>query len=145
MRRFSLLLVIVGSILVAGLLAWLVLSMGSFGGPQRAPAHEPAKVVPVAAFRHVDVSGNAEVTLVQGTTPSVAIGAQGRHDARTSAEVRGDTLYIEASDRTRWWNFLFGDRSDRNEPIVVTFKDLESVSTAGSVRLTAARVDVPRL
>ncbi len=146
MRRFSLLLVILGSIVLAALLARYVLGTGSFGGRSAASAAaEPPHVIPVAAFRHVDVSGNAEVTLVQGSTPSVSIGVQGRRGAHTAAEVRGDTLYIEASDRTRWWNFLLGGRSGRNAPVVVTFKDLESVSAAGSVSLTADQVHVPQL
>ena len=64
--------------------------------------------------------------------------------ASFDAQVRGDTLYIQAADRERWWTRLFGGRS-RPPQVIVTFRDLESIASAGSIRLAAGEVRVPAL
>src|SRR5207344_600961 len=109
MRRFSLPLVILGSVAIAALLAWLALSMASFGDRRPRPESPATRAESVAAqtrppFKRLDVSGTAEVTLVQGTAESVAISSPGRRQDRIEAVVRGDTLYVEGGDNSRWWN-----------------------------------------
>ena len=150
MNRFTLPLIIVGSVAIAALLAWLALSMASFGD-RRPRAESPAKraegVVTrtLPPFKRLDVSGTAEVTLVQGTAESVAIPPAGRHQDRIEAEVRGDTLYVAAGDSSRWWDLFLDSGGARNAQIVVTFKHLESIAAAGTVKLTAAQIKVPEL
>jgi hypothetical protein len=144
MRRFSLLLVILACAAIAALLAWWVLSRASFGDRGESPAVAAVPAQAVDPFRHIDVSGSAVVELVQGAAESVAINAPARRPASIEAQVRGDTLYIEAADHSRWWRNLFGGRKDPPQ-IVVTFRELESIASAGTVRLTAGDVRVATL
>jgi hypothetical protein len=149
MRRFTLPLVILGSVAVAALLAWLALSM-AFGdrrprGDKPASRAETTVTRTLPPFRRLDVSGTAEITLVQGTTEGVAIATPARRQDHIEAEVRGDTLYIESGDRSRWWDLILGGGSARTTQVVLTFKNLESIAAAGTVKLTAAEIKVPEL
>jgi len=150
MKRFTLPLVILASVAVAALLAWLALSTASFGDRRpraEKPANRAESVVTrnLAPFKRLDVSGTAEITLVQGTTESVAIATPARRQDYIDAEVRGDTLYIESADSSRWWNLIFGGGNPRSAQIVVTFTNLDSIAAAGTVKLTAAEIKVPEL
>jgi Putative auto-transporter adhesin, head GIN domain len=144
MRRFSLVLLILLCAAVAATLAWFALSRAHFG--DRVDATTVTVVPPrvVEPFKRIDVSGSATVELVQGTQESVAIAAAARQPASIEAQVRGDTLYIQASDHERWWHNFFGGRN-RPPQIVVTFRELESIASAGTVRITAGDVRVPAL
>jgi hypothetical protein len=149
MRRLTLPLVIVVSVAIAALLAWLALST-SFGdrrprAEKPAPGAESVVTKTLSPFKRLDVSGTAEVTLVQGTTESVAMATPARRAGHIDAEVRGDTLYLESTDSSHWWEMIFGGGGARNPQIVVTFKDLESVAAAGTVKLIAAEIKVPEL
>jgi Putative auto-transporter adhesin, head GIN domain len=143
MRRFSLFLVILLCAVVAATLAWVLLSRGNFTDRvERADIVVPAtKVDP---FKRIDVAGAAELELVQGPDESVAVTSATRGRGRIEAEVHGDTLHIEALDRERWWNFIFGGRG-RPIRLVVTFRDLESIDAAGGIRIKAGSVKVPAL
>jgi Putative auto-transporter adhesin, head GIN domain len=141
MRRFTLPLVVLASVAIAALLTWIALSSASFG--QRAPRTEAAAalVEPVTralpAFAQLDVSGTAEVMLVQGTAESVSIATDGRKHGRIDAEVRDGTLFVQSTDGSRWWDMVFGGGSGRAPHVVVTFRDLTDIDAAGTVKLSA--------
>jgi hypothetical protein len=146
MRRFTLPIVIVGCVALAALLTWLALSSASFG--DRPTRHEPqnrgaapAVTEALPAFRRIDVSGTAEVLLVQGAAESVSLPAMSRKAGYVAAKVDGDTLYIESGDSTRWWNLVFGS-SSRTPQVIVTYKDIEAIAAAGTVKLVAAGMKV---
>ena len=149
MRRFSLPLVVAACVALAALLTWLALSSAGFGdratragaGSTRA---EPA-VRALPPFTRLDVSGTAEVVLVQGAAESVAVAAGGRKAVPVEAQVRGDTLYVTAIDDSRWWDRLFGSGSARAAHVVVNFRELAQVDAAGTVKLTAASLRAPTL
>jgi Putative auto-transporter adhesin, head GIN domain len=149
MRRFTLPIVIVASILVAGLLTWIALSSATFGN--RMPraefpgGRETMVADPLPPFRRIEVSGSAEVTLVQGDKESVSVGAASRKQGVVRTEVRGDTLYIRSGDSTRWWNFLFGGDSGHPSQVVVTLKDVDSIEAAGTVKLSAGALKADSL
>jgi hypothetical protein len=148
MRRFSLLFVILGCIAIACLLTWMVLSAARFGTrPPRAVVAGGASSTATQAlppFRRIDVAGTATITLVQGTAESIALPATPGKGNALDADVRNGTLYLEAADNTRWWDWLLG-RSGRAPAVVITFKDLESIATAGGVRISAREIKVPAL
>lgn len=149
MRRFSLLFVIVGCVALAGLLTWIAVSSSHFGGRTAKPAPGAAVsgdsvVRPMPAFTRVDITGSAEVTLVQGAGESVTLPVNLPRKSHVDASVRNGTLYIEASDGSRWWDLLLGG-GGRPLPVIVTFRDLDAITTAGSVRLAAAEIKVPAL
>jgi hypothetical protein len=100
----------------------------------------------VEPFRRLEVSGHADVMLVQGARESVAVDATGSSQPRISARVEDGTLSVSARDARRWWNSLIGARRGGATPrITVTFKSLDAIALSGAVRLSANRVDVPQL
>lgn len=146
MRRLTLPIVILGCIAVAALLTWLVVSKATFGGSS--PRVEAAAVGPPQAlpsFRHLDVSGTAEVVLVQGAAESVALPAGSHKPDHLSAEVRDGTLYVDLRDDSRWYDFVLGSDGPRSTQVVVTYRDLEAIATAGTVKLTAGPMKVDEL
>ena len=140
MRRFTLPLVILGCIALAALLTWGALSTATFGGrPPRAEVSGTRPEVATQAlppFARLDVSGSAEVVLVQGQEENVALPTASRKSGFVAAEVRDGTLYIDARDTTRWWDGVLGRHGGRTPQVVVTFKDLEAISAAGTVKVT---------
>jgi len=149
MRRYTLLFVILACIAVAALLTFLALSSARFHArPSRleivAAASKDAVTQALPPFTRIEVAGTAEVVLVQGTGDSVALPANLPRRARLDATVRDGTLYIRAGDATRWWESLLG-ASARSTPVVVTFRDLEAITAAGTVRLSAGTIKVSAL
>ncbi len=149
MRHFTLPLVIAGSVVLAALLSWLALSTMTIGGrPPRAGSSEVGNGAAVthtlAPFNRIDVSGTARVVLVQGDSESVTIGGSTGNRGRISADVRDDTLFIESADHSRWWDLLIG-RSRDTPRIVVNFREVNDISAAGTVALSAARISAPEL
>lgn len=149
MRRYSLLLVILGCLALAALLTWLVVASTRFGG--RTPRPEPPAAVrgetvthSVSPFTRLDVTGSAEVRLVQGAAEAVALPASVPRNSQIDAIVRDGTLFIRAEDDTRWWDLVLGS-GGKVTPLVVTFRDLDAISTAGTVRLSAAALKVASL
>jgi hypothetical protein len=140
MRRLSLPLVILGCFALAALLAGIAVS-SSFGRrpPPAARAPVATTTQPVAAFHRIDVSGTADVSLVQGEAESVALPSAPRHEAPVTAEVRDGTLYVESHNHERWWDTLFGNRESQ-PPIVITLRNVDDIAVAGTVRVTAAKL-----
>ena len=141
MRRLTLPVVILASVAIAALLTWIALSSASFGkrasrGEAPATRAEPvARALP--PFARLDVSGTAEVMLVQGTAESVSIATDGRKRGRIDAQVRDGTLFVQSTDNSRWWDMVFGGGSGRAPQVVVTFRDLTAIDAAGTVKLSA--------
>lgn len=148
MRRFSLLFVIVGCVALAALLTWIAVSSAHFGNrgakPVPGAVGGDSVVREMPGFTRVDVTGNAEVTLVQGPAESVTLPANLPRKSRVEAAVRDGTLYVIADDGARWWDLLLGG-GGRATPVVVAFRSLDAITTAGSVRLSAAAIKVPAL
>lgn len=141
MRRFSLVLVVLACVAVAALLTWLALSSASFGGhaPRSSPSTERTDAPPRALppFTRLEVSGGAEVLLVQGASESVAFATDARPTRFVEAEVTDGVLAITSNDQLRWWDVLLGRGGSRPTQVVVTFRELASIDVAGGVKLTA--------
>jgi hypothetical protein len=140
MRRFTLPLVIAGCIALAALLTWLALSTATFGRrvtADGAVASGPPVTVPLPPFRRIDVSGTAEVVLVQGETEAATY-AQPAGASYVTATVREGTLYLETGDRARWWDMLLDRRGSGTSHVTVMLKDLDAIDAAGTVKITAA-------
>ena len=140
MRRVSLPVVILASVAVAALLTWLALSTASFGTRAQRTDAAATRAEPVnralPPFARLDVSGTAEVMLVQGAAESVSVTADGRRHGRIDAEVRDGTLFVRSTDNSRWWDMVFGG-GGRTPQVVVTFRDLTAIAAAGTVKLSA--------
>jgi Putative auto-transporter adhesin, head GIN domain len=141
MPRYVLPLLILAAFVVAAALAWFTLTRG--GGRSGDVVTEIRVVDP---FQRLEVSGHADVTLVQGTQESVAVEATGRNQPRISARVEDGTLSVSARDTRRWWSSLIGgSRGGARTRITVTFKTLGAIALSGAVKLSASRIDVPQL
>lgn len=142
MRRSALPLVIVACVIVAAVLAWLVVQRMF-----RAPSDEPAG--PAVAetrtpgrFTKVDISGHADLEIVQGDRYEIVVETLAGNQPHVRTEVEGSTLRITTS-RPHGWSALRG--AERVPRIVVRAPTIESIASAGAVRLTAASLDVPSL
>ncbi len=147
MRRYTLPLVIAGSVLLAALLTWIALSNATFAprvDTRGAPAGEAPVTEALPPFTRLDVTGTAEVVLVQGDQESVTYAASGGR-AYVAARVRDGTLRLEAGDAAQWWDMLFKGRGTGPARITVTLKSLESITAAGTVKITAMGLRVPSL
>ena len=140
MRRLTLPLVILGCIALAALLTWIAVS-SSFGRRPPPAARAPVSVVtqPLAPFRKIDVSGSADVSLVQGDSENVALPAVPREQGVVTAEVRDGTLYIESRNHAHWWDLVAGGR-DNQPSIVIAFRNVDAIAVAGTVKITATKL-----
>ncbi|MFO1312173.1 MAG: head GIN domain-containing protein [Burkholderiales bacterium] len=142
MRRLTLPLLILGCIALAALLTWVAVS-GSFGRRPAAPAAAgtPAERTisqPLPPFRKIEVSGSADVTLVQGDAESVALPAEQRVKGTLRASVRDGTLYVESKDHAHWWDLVLEGGREQRTPIVISLRELDAIVAAGTVKVTAA-------
>lgn len=149
MRRFALPLVILGSVLLAALLTWIALSNATFAprvdarGARAAAGGTTPVTQSLPPFTRIDVSGTAEVVLVQGDAESVT-SASG-DGAFVSAKVRDGTLHLESGDDVRWWDFILDRRGGGTVRVTVTFRNLEAIAAAGTVKVTTAGLRTPNL
>jgi hypothetical protein len=141
MRRHSLLLTIVIAVLIAAGLTWAALRHHR----SSAAGEVVADSRPLAPFNRIAISGTAAVTLVQDTNGPLVIETPARGKVRVDAVVRNNTLDITALDSRRWWDALVGTGPSNASRITVHFRDLDAISVAGGVRITAATVRVPAL
>lgn len=139
MRRFALPLAILAVIAVGLALAWSVLPPGDPDGDRVA-----GETIEVGAFRNVEVSGHADVVLVQGDAEAVDVEASPKRHARVRVRGQGGTVKISVGEDASWWTGLVGGGS-RPTRITVRFRELESIAIAGAVRLTGDGLKSSRL
>src|SRR5207248_8590934 len=121
MRRFALPILILATVIVAAALAWFTLTRVA-GGDMT------TEVRAVNPFHRLEISGRADVTLVEGASESVTIDAAARGQSRVIARVERGTLMISAGDSRRWWNALIGGRPTATPRIIVAFKALDAIA-----------------
>ena len=141
MRRVPVFFVVLASIVIAVGLAWLVVSRADFGGSSRSERVTEVQALP--PFQRIEVSGLAEIVLVQGNKETISIGNPSR--AGLTASVEGNALRIARTNGRRWWHSLPGGGAGRTPRIVVTFKDLHYIAASGAVQVRAAALNVPDL
>jgi len=139
MRRLSLPLVILVSVLIAACLTGLALAEG----PDRQDVQ--TETTPLAPFRHIEVSGMAVIVLVQDTNGPLIASVPQNTTAKVSIKVQKETLIIKSADGERWWSNLFGRGPLPAPQLTIHFKDLEGIDVAGGVRITAREIHVPVL
>jgi len=141
MRRAVLPLLILGCIVVAAALAWWTLNRG--GGSGGSVVTETRAV---EAFTKLDVTGNMELTLVPATREEVAVEATPSVQSHVRVRTEGNTLRIVGGEPRRWWHSILGSgRGGATPKVTVRFKKLEAVALAGTVKMTAAKLDADAL
>lgn len=149
MRRFALPLVILGSVLLAALLTWIALSNATFAprldtrGARPAATGTAPLTRSLPPFTRIDVSGTAAVVLVQGDAESMT-SASG-DGAFVAAKVSDGTLHLESGDNAHWWDFFLDRNGGGTAQVTVTFRNLEAIAAAGTVKITANGLRTPDL
>ena len=148
MRHYVLPLMILGAIALAAVLAWGVLTHGHFRGPARAAAADAASQSvqrSLPPFRSIEVSGLADITLVQGAGYGIAIDGTQAAVRLVVAEVKGDRLVItQTSERSGLFG-LFGSGPGRAARVTVTLRELDAIEASGAVKITAETLNTPAL
>ena len=140
MRRATLPLLVLGCIVVAAALAWWTLNRA---GPEGAVVTENRAVAP---FRKLDVTGNVDVTLVPSGREEVVVEASPGVQSRVRARVEEGTLTITGGETKRWWSAIIGGSRGLPTPkVTVKYKTLNAIALAGTVRVSAARLDADTL
>jgi Putative auto-transporter adhesin, head GIN domain len=140
MRRLSLPLVILLSIVIAACLTSLALAQGTDRKDEVV-----TETTPLAPFKRIDISGSAIIVLVQDTNGPLVATVPKDNAARVSVRVQKGTLMVKAADGGRWYSNLFGRGPAGTPQLTIHFKDLEGIDVSGVVRISAKEIRVPAL
>jgi len=138
-RRAALPWIVLATIAVAALLAWLTLTRGT-GPPVRTTSSEHHALV---SFHELEIGGAADVALVQGGVE--AIDVVDADSASVHAEVVKGRLVVRSHDRRRWWGRLLGHDARHAPTITIHVKNLDRLSLTGTVRVTVPRLQASTL
>ena len=99
----------------------------------------------LSGFHRIDVQGEFDVTLVQGSAESVTIEAPASVIPKVVTEVRNGTLSITVrSDRTLW-NWLSGRGLSKPVRVTINLRELDLIEGAGAFNLEADTLKVNEL
>jgi hypothetical protein len=106
--------------------------------PPSSVAAEAVRETRVASgFSRVEIDGQAEVVLRQGSSEGLTLEASAQALRDIETVVSGKTLVIEVTDHRHWWDWVLGGASTRTPRITIDFIQLERIEAAGSVRFVA--------
>jgi len=88
-------------------------------------------------FHRLEIDGHAEVTLVQGAAEGVTVEAPSSMLRRVRTEVRDGTLFIDAAEQRRMWQWFSGRRGRRTPRITVNLREVDRIEVAGAVTVAA--------
>jgi hypothetical protein len=91
----------------------------------------------VAGFHRIEINGQANVTLVQGTAEGVTIEAPPSSLARIRTAVRNETLVVEVAQARSIWQWFSGRGTSRTPHITIRLRDVDRIEAAGAVTLDA--------
>ncbi len=115
------------------------IALAALGAGNVALAAEPVRDTRVATgFSRIEIDGQAEVILLQGTSEGVTIEATAQALRQIDTDVRNRTLSITLSDQRSWWDWILGGNATRSPRITINFINLERIEASGSVNFTAS-------
>ncbi len=104
-------------------------------------AFDEIKILDLAPFSRIAVSGNAEVTVKQGKDQKVAITADTKTMPFLEIYVKGDELFIKKKST----GFLNRCPSSCLVKAEITVKELKEIDLSGSVKLKGQNIDADEL
>ncbi|HEX8010595.1 MAG TPA: head GIN domain-containing protein [Casimicrobiaceae bacterium] len=119
------------AIVVLGSLAAIAAVSLNRGAAHSEMTHETRAA---SGFHRLEISGAADVTLVQGAPEGVSIDAPA--SARVLTEVRNGTLVVETEDG-RPWQWFSGRRAGRTPRVTINLRELDTIEAAGAVKIGA--------
>lgn len=125
--------------LLAVVLAMLaaVAVLTSHGGTSRSGATVVQERV-ATGFSEIEVSGVADVTLVQGDREGVSLEGSGDALASIRTSTHGRVLTIRAAPAQRWWHMFPSGRAAPTVHVTVSLRKLERLEASGVIKVTAA-------
>ncbi|MDQ2963443.1 MAG: DUF2807 domain-containing protein [Pseudomonadota bacterium] len=128
----------------AFLIAFAVLVLGALAAiavvsyARNAPSGELVREERTATgFHRLEIDGQAEVSLVQGTAEGLTIEAPSSTLRRIRTEVHGGTLTIDAPEQRPVWQWFSGRRGSRTPRITVNLREIDQIDAAGAVTVAA--------
>lgn len=91
----------------------------------------------VSGFSRIEIDGQADITLRQGTTEGLTLEATAQGLKQIRTEVRGKTLRISLVDQSHWWQWMTGGSATRTPRITIDLIQIERIEAAGSVNILA--------
>jgi len=88
-------------------------------------------------FHRLEIDGHVEVTLVQGAAEGVTVEAPSSMLRRVRTEVRDGTLFVDAAEQRRMWQWFSGRRGRRTPRITVNLREVDQIEVAGTVTVAA--------
>ena len=88
-------------------------------------------------FSKIEIDGQADVILRQGTTEGVTVEATAQALQQIETEVHDRTLNITLANQRRWWDWFLGGARTRSPRITINFINVDRIEAAGSVRFAA--------
>lgn len=126
---------------VPAFLAALVLATGSAAFAPARAATVVGAPLDVGPFSQVDVSGHAEIVLVQGERETVTVEGSPRSPARVRVRSSDGKLRITVEEER---GIVFG-HGGRTPTVTIAFRQLDALSVSGAVKVLAASIDAPKL
>ena len=99
---------------------------------------------PLPPFHALDVSGVADITLVQGGAEGVTVEMPARERRRLRVRVDHGVLHVGYATSRSWWDRLAGAPA-RTPKLRIDFRTLNMVDASGGLKLVADRVTTDRL
>jgi hypothetical protein len=114
------------------------LILAALGAGGAALAADPVRETRIATgFSRIEIDGQADVILRQGTSEGVILEASAQALRQIDLGVQDRTLSITLIDQRHWWDWILGGGATRSPRITINFINLERIEAAGSVRFTA--------
>ncbi len=88
-------------------------------------------------FHRLEIDGQVEVTLVQGAAEGVTVEAPSSMLRRVRTEVRDGTLFIDAAEHRRTWQWFSGRRGRGTPRVTVNLREVDRIEAAGAVTVAA--------
>jgi hypothetical protein len=89
------------------------------------------------SFSRIEIDGQADITLRQGTTEGLSLEATAQGLKQIRTDVRGKTLRISLVDQSHWWQWIIGGSATRTPRITVNLIQLERIEASGAVNIIA--------
>ena len=99
----------------------------------------------LSGFHRIEMSGEFDVTLVQGTTESVSLEAPAAVLSRVVTEVHNGTLEISVRSDRGLWNWLHGRGLAKPVHVTINLRELDRIEGAGAFSLEADTLKVNEL
>ena len=112
-----------------------VLAAVAAGGAHDADVLRETRAVSV--FSRIQIDGQADITLRQGTTEGITVEATAQGLKQIHTDVHGRTLRIGLVDQSHWWQWITGGSATRTPRITINLIQLERIEAAGAVNIVA--------